>query len=247
MDFEYVYLQKNPHIPKLLKLGYTKNDPADRAKQLSAPTGVPGRYEVIKYWQVRDGHRWEQFIFAKLSKHNPTGEFLDLPAQSAVDKIDVLLSENGALSDYEAHKLLEAKQRETADSFDNGRLRDKLIPLQRKLTDLDRETDRLFEKAKQNFYKTGYQSDTFHKPSNFGAYFTSSTSSEHGRHATSAPSYSFKNKTGKPPDLILKCPFCQAKNRWTRKSFVGGRIKCGSCSRQWEVDELGEEVAWKGL
>ena len=119
---------------------------------------------------------------------------------------------------------------------------DQLKTLNQRADALNKEFWRLFEKAKQNFFETGYKLDTFNKPPNFGADFTSSASFERRRRVTPASSYPFKNETGKPPDLILKCPFCQVKNRWTRESFVGGRIKCVSCSRQWEVNELGEEV-----
>ena len=347
MDFEYVYLLKNDNIPRLVKFGTTKNDPVYRAKQLSQETGVPGRYRVVKSWRVKDGYKWEQFVFSKLSSFRKTGEFFALSPEVAVNKINIILSENGALEDIETFEIEQAKAHErelfleerkrriddlwnknegrikgqslqeaerrlgyteksirsqianakssstpykvaetVQEPFDfawgllnmvtlfipmiiagilssvtntkipsaneiagsmDDKTREQLNALNQKANTLDTEHRRLFEVAKQNYYKTGCESDTLHKSTTFGDVFTSSVSSEPRRYVTSIPSYSSKKTTGKPPNLILKCPSCQTKNRWARESFVGGTIKCGSCGHKWEVDELGVEVTWRGL
>ena len=33
MDFEYLHILENENIPKLVRLGFTKNHPKERAKQ----------------------------------------------------------------------------------------------------------------------------------------------------------------------------------------------------------------------
>ena len=112
MDFEYLYILENENIPKLVKFGFTKNHPRERAKQLSADTGVPGRYKIIKFWRVTDGFKWEQYVFKRLSSYRKTGEFLKLTPQSAIDKIEIILTESEATSDYEKFELKESRRRE---------------------------------------------------------------------------------------------------------------------------------------
>ncbi|MDC3058397.1 GIY-YIG nuclease family protein [Litorivicinus sp.] len=112
MDFEYVYLLKNDNIPRLVKFGTTKNDPIARAKQLSQETGVPGRYRVVTSWRVKDGYKWEQFVFSRLSSFRKTGEFFELSSEVAINKINIILSENGALEDIEKYELEQAKAQE---------------------------------------------------------------------------------------------------------------------------------------
>ena len=112
MDFEYLYILENENIPKLVKLWFTKNHPKERAKQLSADTGVPGRYRIIKFWRVKDGFKWEQYVFKKLSSYRKTGEFLKPTPQAATDKIEIILTEAKATSDYEKFELKESRLRE---------------------------------------------------------------------------------------------------------------------------------------
>mgnify|MGYP003657841440 FL=1 len=48
---QWVYVLSNPTQPGLLKIGYTKLTPDERAKQISNATGVPLPYEVA--WAYR--------------------------------------------------------------------------------------------------------------------------------------------------------------------------------------------------
>lgn len=112
MDFEYLYILENENIPKLVKFGFTKNHPRERAKQLSADTGVPGRYRIIKFWRVKDGFKWEQYVFKKLSSYRKTGEFLKLTPQEATDKIEIILSEAEATTDYKNYEIEQSRIRE---------------------------------------------------------------------------------------------------------------------------------------
>ena len=111
---------KNEHIPELLKFGFTTNHPSERAKQLSSVTGVPGHYRILKYWRVDEGYKWEQFVFNRLSSYRKTGEFLKLSPKSAIDKIEIILTEAGATQDYELHELEQSRRREQ-DLFDEER------------------------------------------------------------------------------------------------------------------------------
>jgi len=122
MDFEYLYILENENIPKLVKFGFTKNHPRERAKQLSADTGVPGHYKIIKFWRVKEGYKWEQYVFKKLFSYRKTGEFLKLTPQSAIDKIEIILTEVNATSDYEKFELEESRLREK-ELFEEERLK----------------------------------------------------------------------------------------------------------------------------
>jgi hypothetical protein len=46
-DFDsWVYVLSNPTLPAMLKIGYTKNQPEERARQISNATGVALPYKV---------------------------------------------------------------------------------------------------------------------------------------------------------------------------------------------------------
>ena len=42
----YVYIAVNDAIPGKVKIGYTTKEPTERLKELSSPTGVPGKYTL---------------------------------------------------------------------------------------------------------------------------------------------------------------------------------------------------------
>tara|TARA_R110000803_G_scaffold81546_1_gene147493 strand:+ start:225 stop:677 length:453 start_codon:yes stop_codon:yes gene_type:complete len=55
-----VYVLENKSMPGMLKIGYTKGDPNDRAEQLSKSTGVPTPYKVIFSHNCFNGERIER-------------------------------------------------------------------------------------------------------------------------------------------------------------------------------------------
>lgn len=93
---EYVYLLTNDHVPKLVKFGFSRRDPCLRATELSAPTGVPGRWRVHHFWEVEDGYSVEQAVFSHLA-HKRLGrqEFLEMDAADAITKISTIISNVG--------------------------------------------------------------------------------------------------------------------------------------------------------
>lgn len=82
---QYVYVLTNVHVPDLVKFGFSTRDPHNRATELSAPTGVPGRWTVHHYWEVEEGFAVEQAIFKRLNAHRlERQEFFRLPPNEAV-------------------------------------------------------------------------------------------------------------------------------------------------------------------
>jgi len=89
---QWVYILSNPALPNMLKIGYTKNEPEVRAKQISAATGVALPYKVEWAFQCFNGEQLEQEVHAKLATYrvNQNREFFDIPlveAQKTIEKI----------------------------------------------------------------------------------------------------------------------------------------------------------------
>lgn len=75
----WVYILRNPTIPNMVKIGSTFNDPAERAKQLSAATGVPTPFFVVRAFATRWPREVEEYIH-KDHRHlrvRPNREFFD--------------------------------------------------------------------------------------------------------------------------------------------------------------------------
>jgi hypothetical protein len=93
---QYVYILTNVFVPELVKFGFSTRDPSDRATELSAPTGVPGKWIVYHYWEVEDGYAVEQAIFKQLKKYRvERQEFLRMAPDDAVKAISEKLREVG--------------------------------------------------------------------------------------------------------------------------------------------------------
>ncbi len=89
---QWVYILSNPALPNMLKIGYTKNEPEVRAKQISASTGVALPYKVEWAFQCFNGEQLEHEVHRELASYrvNQNREFFDIPlaeAQEAIEKI----------------------------------------------------------------------------------------------------------------------------------------------------------------
>ena len=89
---QWVYILSNPALPNMLKIGYTKNEPEVRAKQISASTGVALPYKVEWAFQCFNGEQLEQEVHVELASYrvNQNREFFDIPlaeAQEAIEKL----------------------------------------------------------------------------------------------------------------------------------------------------------------
>ena len=89
---QWVYILSNPALPNMLKIGYTKNDPETRAKQISAATGVALPYKVEWAFQCFNGEQLEQEVHRELESYrvNQNREFFDIPLVEAQEAIEAL-------------------------------------------------------------------------------------------------------------------------------------------------------------
>jgi len=88
----WVYVLSNATQPGLLKIGYTKNTPDERAKQLSNATGVPIPYEVEWAFHCYDGFSLEQEVHHKLESYrvNNNREFFQISLEEAKKTVQEL-------------------------------------------------------------------------------------------------------------------------------------------------------------
>lgn len=88
----WVYILSNPIQPGLFKIGYTKNTPDERAKQISNSTGVAMPYKVEWAFHCYDGFGLEQEVHHKLEAQrvNNNREFFHIPLEEAKETVKKL-------------------------------------------------------------------------------------------------------------------------------------------------------------
>ena len=89
---QWVYVLSNPTTPNLLKIGYTKNTPDERAKQISAATGVALPYKVEFAFKCFNGEQLEGEVHRFLSEFrvNNQREFFEVSLEEATKAIEEL-------------------------------------------------------------------------------------------------------------------------------------------------------------
>jgi hypothetical protein len=99
----YIYILINASLQEnFLKIGRTKRHPRERAKELSAPTGVPSEFIVAYSKMVLDDKKAESLIHQKLKKFRSTDirkdrnrEFFILPLEKAIEIIEDVIQKVG--------------------------------------------------------------------------------------------------------------------------------------------------------
>lgn len=89
---QYVYILSNPTMPGLVKIGYTKNDPGKRAKQINASTGVAWDFDVEWAYSCYNGFDLEQEVHQYLEKFrlNKNREFFQISVDEAKSVVERL-------------------------------------------------------------------------------------------------------------------------------------------------------------
>ena len=89
---QWVYILSNPTQPGLLKIGYTKKLPEERAKQISAATGVALPYKVEWAYQCFNGEMVEREVHHKLKAQrvNNSKEFFQISLEEAKETINLI-------------------------------------------------------------------------------------------------------------------------------------------------------------
>lgn len=92
---QWVYILENDSQPGLLKIGYTKLTPDERAKQISNATGVPLPYKVAWAYRCFNGELLEGEVHHALKKYrvNNQREFFQIELDKAKETIK-LIGEN---------------------------------------------------------------------------------------------------------------------------------------------------------
>ena len=81
----WVYVLTNPAMPGLVKVGHTARTPEVRAAELSAATGVPGRFAVAWSHPVQDHEALEGLAHGRLARYrvNNNREFFNCTVAQA--------------------------------------------------------------------------------------------------------------------------------------------------------------------
>ena len=89
---QWVYVLSNPTTPGLLKIGYTKKLPEERAKQISAATGVALPYKVDWAYKCFNGETVEREVHHKLKSQrvNNSKEFFQIGLEEAKEVINLI-------------------------------------------------------------------------------------------------------------------------------------------------------------
>lgn len=94
---EYVYVLLNPAHMRYVKIGWTSKSPEERARELSAATGVPQPFLVAYEATVSDGPSAEADIHARLTalghRLNPSREFFEIALKEAIAIVDQVCQE----------------------------------------------------------------------------------------------------------------------------------------------------------
>ena len=89
---QFVYILSNSTMPGLCKIGYTKNDPGKRAKQINAATGVALDFNVEWAFPCYNGFDLEQEVHSYLEQFrvNKNREFFQISVEEAKSVIERL-------------------------------------------------------------------------------------------------------------------------------------------------------------
>lgn len=101
MRIGYVYVLFNPAFSSRFKVGRTAKTPEERARELSAQTGVPGQYEVAFKERVRDHVLAERLIHERLRalRTDTHKEFFEAPLNEIVAVLRAVAEEVGIVGE----------------------------------------------------------------------------------------------------------------------------------------------------
>jgi hypothetical protein len=87
-----VYILESESMPDMIKIGYTKGDPIDRAYALSKSTGVPTSFNVVYSYSCFNGERIEKAVHKHFRKQrvNKQREFFYVDIDEAAQIIESL-------------------------------------------------------------------------------------------------------------------------------------------------------------
>lgn len=106
----WIYILTNPSLQEnLIKIGKTSRTPEERAKELSAPTGVPAEFEIVYKIEVSDCHIVEKIIQKQLEnyRHTTQREFFSVPINKAIIIVKIVAKHINQIYEEISHELKE--------------------------------------------------------------------------------------------------------------------------------------------
>lgn len=89
---QYIYILTNEYMPGLVKIGFTKNKPSERVKQINSATGVVDDFDVVFQYPCFNAHALEQEIHVYLEENgfriNKKKEFFNISVEQAVSVVE---------------------------------------------------------------------------------------------------------------------------------------------------------------
>ena len=89
---QYIYILTNHLMPGLCKIGFTKNKPSERVKQINAATGVAEDFDVVYQYPCFNAHDLEKEIHIYLESQgfrvNKKKEFFNITVDQAISVIE---------------------------------------------------------------------------------------------------------------------------------------------------------------
>jgi len=89
---QYIYILTNTTMPGLVKIGFTKNKPSERVKQINAGTGVAIDFDVVYSYPCFNAHDLEKSIHKYLEDNglrvNKKKEFFNISVNEAISVIE---------------------------------------------------------------------------------------------------------------------------------------------------------------
>jgi hypothetical protein len=98
----YIYILLNRAFQNdHYKIGMTTKTPEERARELSAATGIPRDFEVLYEQRVTDCQRAERLLHHKLHQHRSASnrEFFQIPIKAAIKALEDVADEIGRVDD----------------------------------------------------------------------------------------------------------------------------------------------------
>lgn len=91
-DFGFVYCFSNAMTPNIYKIGYTRNSPYKRLKELSSSSSVANEFEVIFYAETSEAMQTEMRVHSMFNacRVNRHREFFELKDEEIVELANYL-------------------------------------------------------------------------------------------------------------------------------------------------------------
>lgn len=121
----YIYVLANPSTGGIVKVGKTRQNPIERAKELSSASGVPAPFLVVYHAYFKDCNQAEQFVHARLqnSRVSNNREFFQVDIPVAVDAVVEAKNNFGEYQD-ESIFIEDSNQNTNLDSIAFGKVQE---------------------------------------------------------------------------------------------------------------------------